>query len=99
MNVEASDLASVGELTKWGRVKFGSRKIPAMRIAIPVGIVIALGLAFLARLADTVGTHVVLGVTIFTAALSAPCIALVYALVVDRSTMLGAPDSAFATCS
>lgn len=82
----------VAERTKWGRVKYGAKKKSAMRIAIPIGTLIALGLALLAGWADVVGPRMLLGVTFVAIALAVPCTALVYVLLVDRSTMLGAPD-------
>ena len=92
MNKELKDFAAVDPRTKWGRVKFGAQKTPAMAVAIPVGLVIAFGFALLAVWADVAGPHLIVGLAAFTFALSAPCIATIYALVVDRSTMLGAPD-------
>lgn len=79
------------ERTKWGRVNFAAKQLPAMRIAIPIGVVVALGLALLAGWADVVGPRLAFGVAIFTFALAVPCAALAYVFVVDRSTMLGAP--------
>lgn len=78
--------------TKWGQAQFGRRTIPALAIAIPVGVVIAVGFAILTVWSGLVAGGPLLGGLVFGFAVLFPAIALVYALVVDRSTIAGAVE-------
>lgn len=78
--------------TKWGRTRFGTGHIPAMAIAIPLGIIIGATGGLLSVLADVTGPHPLIGFLVFTACLTLPGIALVFAIVVDRNTLQGATD-------
>ena len=74
--------------TRWGRVRFGSRRMPAMAVAVPTGFVVAalFGAAgAILRPEAPLLFGVILGLCLW-----GPSLALVWALVVDRSTLRGA---------
>ena len=90
MNRNNRSAAQHAERTKWGRSKIGNGRYSAMAIAIPVGCLLGLAFALLAAWAGVTGPRALLGGAVFALCLAVPSIALIYALAVDRSTLLGA---------
>ncbi|WP_232527820.1 hypothetical protein [Microbacterium suaedae] len=80
--------------TRWGRIKFAGGRVPAMAIAIPAGLVLAVAAGALTLLTQvSEGEHalVVAGVTALV--MSWGLIGLTWALVVDRASLQGAIDN------
>lgn len=78
--------------TKWGRVKFGTGRIPALKIAIPCGLALGFVLAFVAVWVGLAGPNPLVGGAAFALCLAVPATLLVWVLVVDRSTLQGAAE-------
>jgi hypothetical protein len=78
--------------TKWGRMKFGTGRTPAMALAIPAGMVLATAGGLLSVLVGVTESNPALGFWVFTSCLTMPAVALVYVLVVDRDTLEGAAE-------
>jgi hypothetical protein len=78
--------------TKWGRTKFGTGRTPAMAIAVPAGVVLAVAGGLLSVLVGVTASNPPLGFWVFTACLTMPAVALVYVLVLDRDTLQGATE-------
>lgn len=78
--------------TKWGRVKFGTGRTPAMAIAVPAGVVLALAGGLLSVLVGATASNPALGFWVFSFCLTMPAVALAYVLVVDRDTLRGAAE-------
>jgi hypothetical protein len=78
--------------TKWGRVRFGGGRLNALAFAAAVGLPLAV-LAALGAWGLGAIDHPAIGLPVFSVMLTAPATALVYALVVDRATMSGAPKN------
>ena len=79
--------------TGWGRTKFAGGRTPALAIAIPVDILIAAAASLIGLASGVIPDKIaLLGTAVLALCLSAPCIALVYALVVDRSTLRDATE-------
>lgn len=78
--------------TKWGYTKFGNSRIPAMAIAIPFGIVLGIAGGWLSVFIGVTGPNSILGFWVFASCLTMPAVALVFALIVDRKTLQGAPE-------
>lgn len=78
--------------TKWGYTKFGNRRTPTMAIAIPLGIVVGITGGWLSATIGVTGPNPTLGFWVFASCLTMPAIALVFALIVDRSTLQGATE-------
>lgn len=81
----------LGNRSRWGRTRFGRRRRPALAVAVPLGVLLALAVAAAGSQAFTPADPV-LGAAILTFALAGPMTALVWALCVDRSTLRGAAD-------
>lgn len=90
--MQQQEKVATGERTTWGRASIGSGRMPAMAIAVPLGVLLGVALGFVALWAGVAGPYPVLGVAVFALCLSLPSTALVYVLVVDRSTMRGAVE-------
>ena len=89
-----SDSSTPDTRSRWGRTTFADGRIPALSIAIPVGIVLALGAGALTLLTDVAsGAQALLIAGAFAFILSWGFIGLVWALVVDRTTLRGAIDN------
>jgi hypothetical protein len=79
--------------TRWGRIRFAGRRLPAMAIAIPTGLVLAIGVG-----AITLWTGVARGeqavpiAGVFALVMSWGLVGLVWAIIVDRSSLRGAID-------
>lgn len=82
-------MSESAERSKWGRVKFGNGRWPAMAVAAPIGVVIGFALSMVAVWADIAGPNPVLGAAVFTLCLAVLTTFLAYIVVVDRSTMEG----------
>ncbi|WP_146362229.1 hypothetical protein [Arthrobacter yangruifuii] len=83
---------SVGQArSKWGYARFGSGRIPALAVAVPSGMILGGAAGLLAVLAGVSGPSPVLGFAVFAVFFASPAAGLVYVLVVDRSTLAGAP--------
>lgn len=78
--------------TKWGRTKFGTGRTPAMAIAVPTGVILAVAGGLLSVLVGVTAANPALGFWVFSACLTMPAIALVYVLAVDRDTLEGAVE-------
>lgn len=78
--------------TAWGRARFGTRRIPAMVLAIPVGTCLAAATAVAAMMAGFAPERPVMGAVIVAALTMLPLTALAWALVVDRESLRGADD-------
>ncbi|WP_430592098.1 hypothetical protein [Humidisolicoccus flavus] len=78
--------------SRWGRVKFGERRVSAMAAALPIGAVLAVIVGFIAVASGTAGPHPLLGGTVFALVTVWPLAGLAWALMVDRSTLQGATD-------
>nr|NLD39822.1 hypothetical protein [Actinomycetales bacterium] len=74
----------------WGRARIGGARVPALAIAVPVGLVLAIGIAFGVHYGGGTGEDPVLTIAIIALAVALPAIALIYAIVVDRETIKGA---------
>jgi len=80
--------------TRWGRIKLAGGRIPAMAVAIPAGLILAAGvgaLTLLTKVAQGDKALVIAGV--FALVMSWGFIGLIWALVVDRSSLRGALDN------
>jgi hypothetical protein len=75
--------------TKWGRVKFGSGRLPAMVLAIPSGALAGAAMGMVCALSGLAGPTPLLGAAAFAVGLAVPAVLLVWVLVVDRSTLQG----------
>lgn len=80
--------------SRWGRVKFGGRRMPALRTATPIGIVLAAGIAALVVALGQAGPRPMIGGVAVAAVSVWPCIAFVWVLLVDRDTLRGAIPNA-----
>lgn len=80
--------------TRWGRIKLAGGRIPAMAVAIPAGLILAAGvgaLTLLTKVAQGDKALVIAGV--FALVMPWGFIGLIWALVVDRSSLRGALDN------
>lgn len=78
--------------TKWGQARFGSGRVPAMAVALPCGLLLGAGGGWLAVVTGVSEATPVLVFWVFTSLLMMPATLLVYAAIVDRSTMEGAVE-------
>ncbi|GAA2025884.1 hypothetical protein GCM10009720_01920 [Yaniella flava] len=79
--------------TLWGRTRFASGRFPALALAIPLGLVLAVGAGAITLWAGVARGELALLIAAVFAVIMAPGLAgLVWALVVDRSTIKGAID-------
>lgn len=78
--------------SKWGRARFGEGRMPAMGIAIPIGVVLAIVVGFFAVWTGIVGPRPLVGGAVFAIVMASPFIALAWVLVVDRDTLQGATE-------
>lgn len=82
--------SSTTRRTAWGRTRFGAGRLPALAVATPIGLVMAVAEALL--FARFVGGPLPapLLATIFSACVLVPNVLLVWALIIDRTTLSGA---------
>ena len=78
--------------TKWGRSRFGTGRTPAMALALPGGVVLGAAGGLLAVQTGVAGADPLIGFLVFALCLTMPGTALVYLLVVDRRTIVGAAE-------
>ncbi|MCQ1995765.1 hypothetical protein [Arthrobacter sp. zg-Y1171] len=78
--------------TKWGYAKFGTGRVPAAAIAVPCGLALGAAGGWLSVLAGISGSNPALSFCVFAACIAMPAVALVYVLVVDRNTLIGATE-------
>lgn len=76
--------------TRFGMARFGDGRVPAMMVAAPAGLVLALALGALAVATGTLGTQPLLVGALVVIGSAAPLTLLVHMMVVDRMTMRGA---------
>lgn len=76
--------------SRWGRVRFGARRLPALMVAAPIGVLLALGIAGIAVATGGAGPHPLVGAAAITLITVWACTGLVWALIVDRNTLRGA---------
>ncbi|MFT4051213.1 MAG: hypothetical protein QM677_03065 [Microbacterium sp.] len=79
--------------SRWGRVRFGAGRMPALWVAAPVGLVLAIGIAVLAVATDSAGSRPILGGSVIAVMTWWPCLGIAWALIVDRETLRGAIDN------
>lgn len=79
--------------TRWGRTKFAEGRLPALTVAIPAGLALSVGVGALTLLTRAArGDHALVVAGVFALVMSWGFIGLIWALVVDRSTLRGALD-------
>lgn len=83
----------IGTRTRWGRIKFAGGRVPAMAVAIPAGLILAAGVGALTLLTGVSEGEQALAIAgVFALVMSGGFIGLVWALIVDRSSLRGALD-------
>ncbi|MGO1406731.1 hypothetical protein [Agrococcus casei] len=89
-----SDSRTPDTRSRWGRTTFAEGRFPALSVAIPVGITLAIGAGALTLLTDVAsGAQALLIAGAFAFIMSWGFVGLVWALVVDRATLRGAIDN------
>ncbi len=79
--------------THWGRIKFAGGRVPAMAVAIPTGLILAAGVGALTLLTEVArGDEALVIAGVFALVVSWGFIGLIWALVVDRSSLRGAVE-------
>lgn len=79
--------------TRWGRTRFAGGRIPAMAIAIPIGMLLAIGTGAITLWTGVArGEQAVVIAGVFALVMVWGLVGLVWALIVDRSTLRGAID-------
>ncbi|MGM1029706.1 MAG: hypothetical protein ACQEWM_07505 [Actinomycetota bacterium] len=86
------DGSGTAATSMWGRARIGGRRHSALLIAVPIGIVLALGVGALAAWFGAAGRDPLAGAVAFALATVWPLVALAWILVVDRTTIRGALD-------
>lgn len=77
--------------TRWGRLRFAGGRIPALAVAIPVGLILAVGVGALTLATGVSRSEDALLIAgVFALVMSWGLIGLVWAIIVDRSTLRGA---------
>lgn len=82
---EAPDLRS-----RWGRATFGGGKVPALWVAAPVGVILAVALAALFVATHSSEPQPLVGGVALALTMVWTCTGLVWVLIVDRDTVRGA---------
>ena len=79
--------------TRWGRIRFAGGRLPAMAVAIPTGLLLAVGVGAITLWTGVSrGEHALPVAGVFALVMSWGLVGLVWALVVDRSSLRGAID-------
>ncbi len=79
--------------SRWGRIRFAGGRIPAMSVAIPAGLMLATGVGALTLWTGIArGEQAFLIAGVFALVTSGAFTGLVWALIVDRSSLRGALD-------
>ena len=77
--------------TRWGRIRFASGRLPAMAIAIPIGLLLAVGVGAITLWTGVAqGEHALPVAGVFSLVMSLGLVGLVWAIIVDRSSLRGA---------
>lgn len=76
--------------TRWGRVRFGGGRLPALWVAAPMGVILAVALALLFMVTHDSEPHPVVGGVTIAITMVWVCTGLAWALIVDRDTVRGA---------
>lgn len=77
--------------TRWGRIRFAGRRLPAMALAIPTGLLLAVGAGALTLWTGVAAGEQALFIAgVFALVMSWGFVGLVWALVVDRTSLRGA---------
>ncbi|MGB9034675.1 MAG: hypothetical protein WCC45_09175 [Paeniglutamicibacter sp.] len=77
--------------TRWGRTRFADGRLPAMAVAIPVGLLLAIGVGAITLWTGVAsGEHALPVAGVFALVMSWGLVGLVWALVVDRTSLRGA---------
>ncbi|GAA1609152.1 MULTISPECIES: hypothetical protein [Leucobacter] len=82
--------ANGSDRSRWGRVKFGGRRLPALWAAAPFGAAGAVALALIAVATESASSRPVLGGIAIGLVSLWPLTGIVWGLIVDRSTLRGA---------
>jgi Ca2+/Na+ antiporter len=91
--VEMTSHANPNGRTRWRRTKFARGRFTAMGVAIPAGLVLAAAFGSITLLTGVAsGDRAALFAVIMAAATASGFVALIWALVVDRTTLRGALD-------
>ncbi|WP_405372380.1 MULTISPECIES: hypothetical protein [unclassified Microbacterium] len=84
------DAATVDDTrSRFGRVKFGGGRWPALWTALPFGLLLAIGAGAIAVATGVAGPRPVFGGIAFVFVMLWPCTGLVWAFLVDRNTLRG----------
>ena len=86
----AADEQASDQRSRWGRLRGSDTS--TLWVAIPVAILLAVGIGVLVTLTGVAGPRPVVGGIAFAFVTVWPCFGLVWALVVDRETLHGAVD-------
>ncbi|MBV1781377.1 hypothetical protein KRR55_19940 [Paeniglutamicibacter sp. ABSL32-1] len=79
--------------TRWGRIRFAGRRLPAMAFAIPTGLLLASGVGALTLWTGVAeGEQAIYMAGVFALVMSWGFVGLVWAVVVDRKSLRGAID-------
>ena len=54
-DLAAESASAIDTRSRWGRVRFGARRLPALAVAAPIGLLLALGIAGIAVAAGGAG--------------------------------------------
>lgn len=92
MNENRNTLSVADTRPRWGRMRFGDRRLSALWIAIPAGALASSALAAFVVATGGGGPQPVVGAAVIVALTLAPCIGFVWVAVVDRSTLRGAAE-------
>lgn len=85
--------SSTDTRTRWGRTKFADGRIPALAVAIPGGLLLAIGVGALTLWTGVAqGEQALFIAGVFALMMSWGMMGLVWAIVVDRTTIRGALD-------
>ncbi|HHW83318.1 MAG TPA: hypothetical protein GX743_05815 [Actinomycetales bacterium] len=76
--------------TRWGTTRIGGRSIHALAVAIPLGLLVSLGIAFAVQYWADIHENPLVEIGVVTMAVAPAALGLAYVLVVDRETILGA---------
>ncbi len=80
--------------TRWGRTRFADGRLPAVAVAIPVGLLLAIGVGAVTLWTGVAsGEHALPVAGVFALVMSWGLVGLVWALVVDRTSLRGAIDN------
>lgn len=76
--------------SRWGRTRYGSKGLPALRTAAPIGILLAATIATIVVATGNAGPRPIIGGFAVASMSVWACVGLIWALIVDRNTLQGA---------